>query len=106
MFSQRGRHVLKPAKQLLPNELLRYERERLNLSQQEVVDMLKEQSTQPWERQLRTQQEDEMEDAEETARVKASVRTYRRWETGEYKPSPYYQRRLENIFDRTAQELG
>src|SRR5207253_2028905 len=98
-----GRYMSKLTKEPLPNELLKYERERHNLSQQEVVDALKGQPTLPWEKRRRT---DEVEDTEDNVKVKVSVRTVRRWEQGEYMPSPYYQRRLAKLFKRTALELG
>src|SRR2546430_338031 len=92
----------KPTKEPLPNELLRYERERHNLSQQEVVDQLKGQPTLPWEKKLRTS---EIEETEENVKVRISVKTVRRWEQGD-RPLPYYLRRLEALYKRTAQELG
>ena len=89
--------MLKPAKEPLPNELLRYEREvRYNLSQWELAQKLvsKPDRDAPLE-----------ERKEKQKRVKVDEKTVKRWERG-VTPIPYYQRQLAKLFNRKAQELG
>src|SRR6266487_730270 len=88
----------KLAKDAIPNELLRYERERRNRTQEEVVKPEKLKPLPP--RRLRKK-----------PRIKpvpdiVEAKTIGKWERGTLIPTRHYQRQLAVLFGRSERELG
>jgi transcriptional regulator with XRE-family HTH domain/tetratricopeptide (TPR) repeat protein len=93
--------VLESVKQSLPNELLSYARQRRGWSQNDLAELLNKMAPREWERGLK----DVPSDKRHYKRL-TTAKTIKRWEQGISTPFPYYLRRLESLFKRTAQELG
>ncbi len=98
----------KLAKDAIPNELLRYERERRNWAQVDVIQQGETVYVTPipprqWLKKRRRRQPREEDDQR---KKEVDPKMVGRWERGTLMPTHHYQRQLAVRFGRTERELG